>query len=346
MVISTTDAQGLYTKKLIDVYVERPKTTSFLRSFFPSATPAPTLELSIEVQRGFEKIAVDVVRGTDGNRNQWTKSTEKIFIPPYFREYLDITQLQLYDRLFGATEINDAVFAQFINDTADKVAQMREKIERTYELYCAQVLLDGIVQLQAGINIDFKRKAGSLVDSGVYWATNNDLFAQIQAGCTWLRQNGKTEGFIFNMIVGETAISHLMANTVFLGRQDLFNMKLDAIAPPQRNSVGGVYHGTLTAGPYQVAVWSYPEYYDNTAGVQTPYIDPKKYILMPQKPKFKMGFAAVPQLLKPGQPVRTGEFVISEYTDEKAKTHEIHVESAGLPIPTAVDQIYTQRVVS
>lgn len=347
--ISTTDAQGLYTNKVIAVYKERISPTSFLRSFFPSVETA-TLELSIEVQRGTEKIAVDVVRGTDGNRNQWTRSTQKLFIPPYFREYLDITQLQLYDRLYGATEINDAIFAQFINDTTDKVVQMREKIERTYELNCAQVLLDGIVQLQSGINIDFKRKAGSLVDlngSGGYWATNNDLFAQIEAGCKWLRTNGLVEGTVFNLILGETAATHFFNNTVFKSRQDYFSMKLDNILPPQQGAVGQTYLGKITAGVYTVNLWAYAQFYDHpTTGVKTPYIDPKKAILLPQAPNFKMGYAAVPQLLEPGiMPVK-GAYIISEYTDKKAKTREIHVESAGVPIPTAVDHIYTMKAVA
>lgn len=345
MNISTTDAQGLYTKALIDVYKERPVPTSFLRSFFPNDVKA-TLELSIEVQRGFEKIAVDVARGTDGNRNQWTRTTEKIFIPPYFREYLDITQLQLYDRLYGATDINDAIFAQLINDTADKVIQLREKIERSYELQCAQVFEDGIVQLTAGINIDYKRKAGSLVDlvgAGGYWTTlTTDIFAQLQAGCTWLRQNGKTQGFEFNAVLGEDMIAYFFQNTKVLARQDLFHMKLDTIQAPQRNALGGVYHGTLTAGPYRVNIWSYPaEYNHATTNVLTSYVNTKKGFLLPTKPHFKFGFAAVPQLLEPGKMPLTGDYIISEYTDLKAKTREIHVESAGLAIPTAVDQIYT-----
>jgi hypothetical protein len=68
MDISVTDARGLFTKMLIDVYQERIKPTAFLRSFFPSET-SPTKEVAIEVERGFEKIAVDVFRGTEGNRN-------------------------------------------------------------------------------------------------------------------------------------------------------------------------------------------------------------------------------------------------------------------------------------
>lgn len=341
--IATTDAQGLYTKKIVDVYKERIMPTNFLRSFF-SVETTTTKEVSIEVQRGDEYVAVDVVRGTDGNRNQWTKSTEKLFVPPYFREYFDLTQLQLYDRLFGATQIDDAIFAQLINDTADKVQQQQEKIERAIELNCAQVFLDGIVQLKAGINIDYKRKADSLVDlgAGQYFANNIDPFKKFEAGCQFIRKSGKSPAAVFNAIVGTDALADLMANTQFLARQNLFHMALDQVQGPQRNAAGANFHGIITAGSYKVQLWSYEQYYkDPVTGILTQYWDPKKVAIVPLNPRFKLTFAAVPQLLKPGQPVRTGAYIISEYTDEKAKTHEIHVESAPLPIPVAVDQIYT-----
>lgn len=346
--ISTTDAQGLYTKKLIDVYKERSIPTAFLRSFFPTVV-SPTLEVSIEVQRGYEKIAVDVTRGTDGNRNSFTKSSEKIFIPHYYREWFDATQLQLYDRLYGATEINDAIFAAYINSVADSLMDLQSKIERAYELQCAQVLETGIVTTSAGsTNIDYKRKAASLVDlgGGNYWASAVDPFAQLEAGCNFLRQVGKAEGSVFNAILGSSAMSALFANTAFKERQNLFNMALDAVAAPQRGAVGQSYHGEITCGSYRVRLWSYPQYYDNASNVQTPYINPKKVIMMPEMPKFKLAFGAVPQLIEPGVGPFVGAYKINEYIDQRGKSRIIDLESAGLAIPTAVDTIYTVQVVA
>jgi hypothetical protein len=198
--------------------------------------------------------------------------------------------------------------------------------------------------------IDFKRKAGSMVDltsSGGYWATNNNLFAQLQAGATWLRQNGKVNTNKFAIVLGSEAISAMYANTVFLGRQNLFNMKLDNQLPPEVKAEGGVYHGTLTAGPYTIDVWSYDQYYKNAAGVLTPYINPKKGFMIPATGfRGKFVYGMTPQLLKPGQQPVTGKFIINEYVDEKARTREFHVESAGMPIPVGIDQIYTFKAVT
>lgn len=345
--VPTSSAKGLFTKTVVDVFKERTEPTSFLRSFFPSVETS-SKELSIEVQRGFEKVAVDVTRGSLGNRNEWTKSTEKVFQPPYYREYFDLTSLQAYDRLFGSSVIDASVFQDLVSDTAEKMLQLRAKIERSYELQCAQALTTGIVTVASGDNIDFKRKAGSLVDlgSGNYFANNVDPFAVLEAGANFIRQTGKAQGGVINAICGSTALSTLLANTVFTGRQGLVNLVLDAVAAPQRNSVGGTLHGEITCGSYRVRLWSYPEFYDNASGTSTPYIDPKKIVLLPEMPKFKLGFGAVPQLPTAGNGVLKGAYVIGDYVDERAISHVMDIRSAGVAIPTAIDQIYTVKVVA
>lgn len=346
--ISTADARGLYTKMLIDVYKERTAPTSFLRSFFPVKESA-TKYLSIEVQRGSEKIAVDVLRGTEGNRNTFSKSTEKLIQPPLYREYFDVTEIDLYERLFGDSNIDGAVFSQFLDSVAEKLRMLQDKIERAYELQCSQVLETGVVLLNSDTSIDFQRKLGSLVANGAgnTWATGTvDPTETLKDGCTFLRQKGKAGGSMFNAIVGSTALNHMLNNTIMKARADIRNYSLDAVAAPQKQSVGGTLHGIVTAGSYNVALWSYPEYYDNASNVSTPYINPKKVIILPENPKFTLGFGAVPQLVGDGGSVKKGAYIIGEYKDEREASHIMDIQSAGIAIPTAVDQIYTVQTVA
>ncbi len=346
--IQTTDAQGLFTKTLIAYYDEQAKTKpkAFLKSFF-KVDVTDSLELSVMAVRTTEKIATDVVRGSDGNRNTFSNSTEKIFISPYFREYWDITSLDFYDRLWRASEISVKAFGQLINNAARKTQALQDKIERTYELQRAQVLLTGVVDFEQG-QIDFKRKAASLVDPGAgqYFANAINPYTLFENGAIFLSTVGKSKGGVFNAILGSTAYRDLLNNTEFKSRQNFFSMKLDAIRPPQRESVGAVLMGYISAGPYTVNLWTYPEYYEPTTGTYVSYIDPKKVVMIPENPDFVMAYAAVPQLLEPGQEPKTGEYLVSQYTDEKARTREYHIESAGLPIPVAVDQIYTFKAVA
>jgi len=347
MKIATTDARALYTKALIAAYQERITPMSFLRSFF-KVKEETTFELSIEVQRGFEKVAVDVIRGTEGNRNEFGRSTEKIFVPPYYREFFDATQLSLYDRMFASDSIASQTFAAFVNQIADKMREIQNKIERRYELQCAQVLETGIVTLDKGTNIDFKRKAGSLVDqSATPWTTGtNSPYATLELGAKFIREKGKSQGGTLNAILGETALNAFLGNTIVKERADIRNFNLDMLNTPQKNSVGGTLHGVVSAGSYNVRLWTYPEVYD-ASGVSTPYVNPKKVIMLPDNPNFVLGFAAVPQLIDEENPVpMKGAFIYGDYKDKRAATHDYDVKSAGVAIPVAVDQIFTAQVIA
>lgn len=346
MNISVTDARALYTKALADAYRERISPMAFLRSFFPTVE-LPTFEVSIEVERGTEKIAVDVIRGTEGNRNEFSRSSEKIFIPPYYREFFDATQLSLYDRMFAADSINAQTFAAFVNQIADKMREIQNKIERSYELQCAQVFDTGIVTLKNGLNIDFKRKAGSLEDlSGTPWTGAADPYAHLQAGAQFIREKGKSQGGTLNAIMGSTALNAFLNNAIVKSRADISNFSLDQLNTPQKNALGASLHGRVSAGSYNINIWSYPEVYD-LVGVSTPYVDPKKIIMLPELPKFKMAFAAVPQLIDQDNPVPvTGAFIYGDYKDARNATHDYDVKSAGIAIPVAVDQIYTAKVIA
>lgn len=346
--IATSDARGLFTKMLVDIYRERVAVMSFLRSFF-TVKESATKELSIEVQRGTEKLAVDVERGTEGNRNTFSRSTEKIFIPPFYREYFDATELALYDRLFSDTSIDDGVFTNFLEQVAEKLGLLQDKIERSYELQASEVFETGIVQLNAGINIDFKRKAASLVDktAGQYWATGTvSPYTDMEAAGDFLRKTGKSQGSVINVIMGAEAFADFLNNTIVKERADIRNFSMDVIAAPQRGAVGQSFHGQVSAGAYRFNIWSYPEFFDNSSDVSTPYVNPKKVIFLPETPRFTLGFAAVPQLLTEGQAVRKGAFIIGDFKDVRNAKHDFDIKSAGVAIPVAVDQIYTLQVVA
>jgi hypothetical protein len=349
-VISTTDAQALYTKKIIAVYKERNKVpTSFLRSFF-KVVESDTKEVSILVERGTEKIAVDVARGTKGHRNAFSLKTEKVFVPPYFREYFDATEMDIYDRLFTSDSIDESVMAEFVKGVVDKLRALQAKIERTYELYCAMVFQTGVVELQNDTNINFLRKAASMVDLNAttgYWSVSgHDLYVDLETGCDFIKTEGKAEGSVFVAILGRKAHSTMMKNSVFLAKQNMVSMKLDQINTPQSNSVGGKYHGRLTCGPYEVDIWTYPEKYQDKTLNWHNYIDETNVIILPPDPNFVFAFGAVPRLFKGKIGKQPGQFVFGEYLDEEEVTHKFDVKSAGVPVPVAIDCIYTMKAVA
>ncbi len=349
------DQRALFTKTLVDVYQQRLRPTSFLRTMFPSVT-GPTKTVSIEVERTGEYIATDVARGTEGNRNSWSISMEKIIEPPLWREYFDATKLDLYDRVLGSQGNNNVpLFTALMNKVSDRLSELQDKIERSKEKQCADVLQTGIISPAIGVQIDYKRKAASIVDlnvgaAGGYFAAGSDIYKQFTAACEFLRTIGKSPDAVFNAILGDTALGDLLTNTKFLAKQNLFSMALDAVIPAQRNSTGAAYHGTITAGGYKIQLWSYPQIYDVISGglpVPVKYIDPKLVIVVPTNPRFILAHAAVPQLVgEPGQPAIQGEYVVGEFLDPRKAVHDFDIQSAAVAVPVAIDQIYTMKAVA
>jgi hypothetical protein len=347
MAIPAQDVQNLFTKKLIAIYKEKNTPTEFLRSFFP-AEEAMTKEISIGVRRGTEYVAVDVRRHSDGNLVTFNKSTEKIFVPPYYHQYLVANDHRLYDTVISSGSA--PAFAQLAAELAEDVVTMRQTIERSYEKQCAEVLTTGIVTLANGDNIDFKRKAGSLVDlvsAGGYWTTNSvDPRAAFKAAGEFLRKEGKAAGAVFNAIVGSDVLNVMLNNTTFQGVQDMRRIDLGTILMPQRNAVGASLHGQISAGSYLFNIWTYEQYYTDSNGVQQEYMDPKKVVVIPEAPMFKLGFGAVPQLIEGGNIPQRGAYLVQEFFDQRRTAHEIHIKSAGIAIPVAVDQIYTFKAIA
>lgn len=346
--IPVQDAQALFTKTMIAVYKEKVSVTSFLRSFF-TVKETMTKNVSIAVRRGYEKVAVDVSRYSDGNRNQSTKTSEKIFTPPFYDEYLTANEFELYDRVIASLSMGQTSFIGELSDEmADQLMELQNKIERAIELQCAQIFDTGVVELKAGANIDFKRKAASLVDKGAgnYWATATvDPYKDLEAGCNFIRTKGKAQGGIYNVIMGADALSDFLNNAIVQKRADIRNFGLDNVNGPIKSAVGSTYHGQVACGSYKVNIWSYPEFYD-VSGVSTPYIDPKKVILLPEKTDFVLSFAAVPQLITNGGVPQKGAYLIQEFMDLKKTAHEIHIKSAPIAVPVRIDTIYTVKVVA
>lgn len=348
MAISTNQALPLLTNKVVQLYQEQVEVKSFLRSFFPTNTN-DTRFVSIEVERGNEKVSVDVVRGGDGQRNTISRSTQKTFDPNYHREYFDMAEMEIYERAIGSDVISVSVFSQLASKAAEGVMKLQNKIDRAAELQCAQVLQSGIVTSSVGTNIDFKRKSASLVDLGAgnYWAdTDVNPKTSLLAGCEFLRGTGKATGGAFNLILGSTALADLLNNPAFQAQSDNRRYMLDVILAPQRDAIGGVYHGSVSVGSWLIHLWTYPEKYDNAAGNNVDYIDPKNAVLVPERPKFSLEYAAVPQLIGDSPRLQEGRYLLQRFVDSRKATDEWDMRSAFIAVPTAVDQIYTIQVVA
>lgn len=334
------------------------KPTGFLRSFFKTRKTSAKL-ISVAVRRGTEKIAVDVLRGTEGNRNELRKHSLKEFLPPYFKEYFDATDIDHYDVVFERLpEVGKStgLIAEAARSALNQVEILKAKIDRAYELQAAQVLQTGIVTLENGDNIDYKRKAGSIEAKTApgYWTVDTvDPLVDLANGAKWIKENGRTAASEFIVIMGADVLSAYLANPHVQNQANLRRIDRTKIGMPTDMGEGAIFHGQDAGGDYRFNIWTYPQYYDAAGGTRTPYVDANKMIMIPVSgTEFIFSFAGVPYLVPTNNPQMPmiiqrfeGDYLLYSTVDDRADKHEFGVKSAGLAVPVSVDQIYTLRPV-
>jgi len=133
-------------------------------------------------------------------------------------------------------------------------------------------------------------------------------------------------------------------------------MNIGDISSPIMYGDGNTFHGTISAGNYRFNIWGYPQFY-NPIGAEgkdekVSYIDDNKVIMLPQMMYFDFAYGAVPHIAMGNEMLPryidyvAGDFSYHNYIDDDASAHIMGVKSAGIPIPTQIDAIYTLQVVS
>lgn len=340
------------TQALVARFLDQAQVKTGFGAFFPSITTTAK-QVSIEVERQGKPIAVDVQRCTDPVRNLFSKSTEKIFVPPYFHESFDFTSCQSYDVTFGRGVVPQGSFMQSIFQEANKeLLAIQNKIKRAILLQQAQVLTTGIVTLKNGDNIDFKRKAGSMVTKTVAnekWTapTTSNPIADLKAAGEFLRGTGNSGASELNAIMGSQAFENFMASEKVQALGDIRNVNRVAIDMPMMDGVSGLtLQAKVGAGDFAVYIWTYNETYQNAEGVETRYLDTNTVVVLPTDFVGNTVFAGLPAVMGDaisGQYIANveAEYLVYDVIDQKKRVWEYIVDSAPLVVPVSIDRIYT-----
>lgn len=356
--VPAQQALGLFTQNMAATYKQIPKPTNFLEMFFPTPQSAisSTRYISWAVKREGEPVAVDVLRGTEGNRNTFSISTDKIVDPPFFKEYFDMTQTDLYYRAWNSQLVNESAMADYMSWVLDHAMSITNKIKRAVELQRSSILNTGIVTLANGDTVDFKRRSASKVTVGTAWSNSSTAtpLTDMAAGCEFMRKYGMAEGGNFIAIMAEDAYAEFISTTQVLDRAQKFYLKLTDLQPQFRSPNGSSYHGRFDAGSYTVDVFTYPQFYapagaaiDGSAS--TSFVPAGKVFMIPENPNFITAYGAVPFLPKKGTSpldlqlpqIQRGQYLIGDYMDERNTAWNLAISSAPIPLPTAIDQMYT-----
>lgn len=359
MAISIIDHSAKLTSKVVGIFEEMIPVRTGFSQWFPEET-TPTLEVDVEVQRDNDLIAVDVVRFTEGNKNKYSRSTEDKYIPPYFKEDYDLQRDAIYMNTIGnGVGMDNAQVNKTITMNAVKaIAKNKAKIVRAIRKQQADVLQTGIVSLVNGDNINYRRKAASMVNvstGGVYWSTAATAtpITDIRKGMDFLRNVGQSGGSAVNVVMRSAALEAFLASTQVKdqGTNVIQQIQRINIQMPQFDGVSGfAHHGIIAAGDFTVHLWTYNEKYTDAAGATQYYLAENLVVMMPDDFQGKTIFGGLPTLSENGgydmPAVVEADYLIRNYSDKKTISSTIELTSAPLVVPFTIDKIYTMQVLA
>lgn len=358
MAISIIDHSAKLTSKIVGKFQEEIPVRSGFSGWFPEETTA-TLEVDVEVQRDNDLIAVDVVRFTEGNKNKFSRVSEHKYIPPYYKEDYDFQRDQVYMNTIalGVGMENVQVNAAIAQNAVKNVRKNKAKIERAIRKQQADVLQTGIISLVNGDNIDFRRKATSMVVAPILWsvpATAKPL-DDLKAGMTFLRNVGNSSGAAVNVVMRGDAYAAFLATTQIKeqGVNVIEQIQRINVGMPQfTESTGFALQGRVSAGDFVVNIWTYNEKYTDANGVTQYYLDANKVIMLPDDFMGKTIFGGLPTMnttniggVAVDMPaIVETDYLIRNYSDKKTVSSTIELTSAPLVVPFTIDKIYTLQV--
>lgn len=363
MAISIQDHSALLTKKVVGKFEEMISVRTGFAGWFPEET-TPTLEVDVEVQRDNDLIAVDVVRFTDGNKNKSSKVSEHKYIPPYFKEDYDFQRDQVYMNTIalGVGMENAQVNRVLAENAVKQVTKNRDKVVRAIRKQQADVLQTGIVSLSNGDNIDYRRKAASMVNvdtAGDYWSVSASAtpITDIRKGMVFLRNVGNSGGSAVNVIMRSAALEAFLATTQVKeqGTNVIQQIQRININMPQFDGVSGfAFHGQIAAGDFNVNLWTYNEKYTDANGATQYYLAENLVVMIPDDFQGKTVFGGLPTMNTttiagasvdvPG--IVEAQYLIRSYSDKKTMSSTIELTSAPLVVPFTIDKIYTMQVLA
>lgn len=361
MAISIIEHTPLMTSKVVGAFKEIIPVAEGFSSWFPRET-TPSFFVDVRVKRGSRKIAVDVQRFTEGQTTKMTKMTENKYVPPYYELEYYFNRDEIYMRALEFGSLNSPNGNRMIAQNAlDNLVEQRNMIERAIRKQQAEVLQTGIITLVNGDNIDFRRKAASIVDvtsgGGAYWSntTTSKPLDDLAKGGKFLRNVGTATGNVLNYVGRSETIAALMATDQFKSFADFRHIDRMNIGMPEfTDATGFTFNGQFAAGDFRINLWSYDEIYEDENGADVYYLNTGIVVLLPVNFQGKTVFGAIPGLTTSSIGGATtkvpaaieADFLIRPFYDDKTISSGIKMSSAPIVLPITIDRIYTLKVLA
>lgn len=326
------------TRSMLASLDERRGPRTYLRdTFFGRNVPSQTENIDIDIRRNKRRLAPFVHPLAEGKKVDRQGFITKSFKPPYIKEKMVTTALDVLTRGMGQNPYSASSPAERAAQiAAEDLVELQDMIDRRIEWMVAQILLTGSVTVTGeGLNavVSFGRSNSHTVTlaSGVKWS---------QAGGTpiddlraWKRLVSQDSGVVPNRaIVGYDVMETLLENDQFTANIERFSNQTATVAM----TADGLPEGITYVGRIEgLDIFNYEEWYLDDAGVEQPLVPADKVILGSTRSRAAVHFGAIKDL-------EAGGLAAVPYFPKSWRTPDpsaqwLLLQSAPLPVPLQVD---------
>ena len=348
----------IITTASVEMFEKKAKPTKFFTDLFRDRGASTQEKIQMDVVRGEERVAIDVVPGTGpADQKKLQPFTSKEYITPAYDESYIMAASEIKKRLAGDNAFKPAdINARVATYFRDAMQDGQDRIDRAVERQAVEVLTTGLLTFQNNESLDFKAKATHFVTVGTAW--NNvaaDAFADIDGIAVEIRKDSLSAPN--TLIMGSVAIKEFLALTQVKDTINFRRAKLIDITPPRPDSAakGSVFHGVVSIGAYEYQVWSYPQYFVTSADGVEPitkaeYLQNNKVVIMDSGARLDRFYGGIARftdgnlegaqkvnfgtIMNTNKPVKSAPYV---FMGNRGQALEVGVRSRPLVVPTDID---------
>jgi hypothetical protein len=313
--------------------------------FFPNRITSNTEYVDIDIRRNKRRLAPFVHPLAEGKLVERAGFVSKTIKPPYIKEKMPTTAVDMINRGFGEPiYANTTPQQRLANQAAEDLAELADMIDRRIEWMCASALWnDSVTVTGEGLNavIDFGRAGANdvLLTSGDLWtASTSTPVEDLRAWKTIMVQS--------TGLVPDTAVLGRDAAAAFIKHEEV----LEVINRPIQSQItiamdtsqledGVTYLGRVE----NIDLWSFDEWYLDDNGVEQPLTPVDKILLASTRARREILFGAILDLDAGG--VAAVPYYPKSWRVPDPSVQWLLLQSAPLPVPVQVDATIVAEVV-
>jgi hypothetical protein len=291
---------------MLEAYVEQSaQKPGFFTQFFqsPERNFFTQEKVEIDIRRSGNQIApVLTTLGADLHRTESRKLVNKEFVPAVYGEEFGLGVKDAMKRQLGQDPFQDLGYLRALQTAFTAEMTERETMIRGgIELQASQVLRTGTLSLPGvtgatAFTLDYQPKTTHFPGAETDWDENNvtTRVKDVRSLCNVVHQDGNHRPKY--LVFGELALQSWLADAEVKEQLRKDGTGIGEQVPPQLRE-GGVFHGRVSVGQFQLEMWTAPGIYSAISnGATTKYLNDWEVMVLSEGARLDLVFGDIPIL--------------------------------------------------